>query len=477
MVDHGVAASPVEVGDEGDAAGVVLEFGVVEVPPASAGTGDVLGRHRAPWSSARRARTGEPLGTTLAQLQLLKDTARTMADVHPGSAPGAPTGGADVPARADVVVVGAGVIGLSVAWRTAAAGMQVVMVDPEPGRGASWAAAGMLAPVTELHYGEETLLALTLAAARHWERFASDLAAAAGQFGYLQSGTLLVAADEDDRAQIHALYEFQRELGLEVEWCTARRARDLEPALSPGVRSGLWVPGDHQVHNRQLLAALRRAVEARGVQVVVDAVDAVDVAAGAAQGVRLASGAAVRASSVVLAAGCRSPLVGGLPARTVPAVRPVKGQIVRLRRRDGSGAVGPARTVRAVVEGASVYVVPRQDGTVVVGATVEEQGFDTTVTAGAVYELLRDARRAVPAVAEMVLEETVAGLRPGSPDNGPIVGPSGVVDGLVLATGHYRNGILLAPLTAEGVVAVLAGQALPDELAPFGPERFTALTG
>jgi glycine oxidase len=160
----------------------------------------------------------------------------------------------------------------------------------------------------------------------------------------------------------------------------------------------------------------------------------------------------------------------------VPAVRPVKGQIVRLRRRDGSGAVGPARTVRAVVEGASVYVVPRQDGTVVVGATVEEQGFDTTVTAGAVYELLRDARRAVPAVAEMVLEETVAGLRPGSPDNGPIVGPSGVVDGLVLATGHYRNGILLAPLTAEGVVAVLAGQALPDELAPFGPERFTALT-
>ena len=419
----------------------------------------------------RLARTGEPLGTTLAQLQLIKDTARTMACVHPDHA-----ASAGVPTRADVIVVGAGVIGLCVAWRAAAAGMEVVVADPEPARGASWAAAGMLAPVTELHYGEEALLALAQAAARRWEGFASELTSIAGPVGYRRTGTLLVAADEGDRSQVHALYEFQRELGLEVEWCTGRRARALEPALAPGLRSGLWVPGDHQVHNRMLLAALRRVVDGAGVQIVPDAVDAVEVTAGAVRGVRLASGEGVGASAVVLAAGCRSPLVAGLPSGTVPAVRPVKGQIVRLRQRQRSSPAGPTRTVRAVVEGASVYVVPREDGTVVVGATVEEQGFDTTVTAGAVYELLRDARRAVPAVSEMALEEAVAGLRPGSPDNGPIVGESAAVDGLVMATGHYRNGILLAPLTADAVAAVLGGRAVPTEMAPFGPDRFAAVT-
>jgi glycine oxidase len=400
----------------------------------------------------------------LAQLQLLKDTARTMALVHPPEV-----------RSADVVVVGGGVIGLSVAWRAAGAGLRVLVADPEPARGASWAAAGMLAPVTEAQYGEEGILALNLAAARRWERFAAELSATGGPVGYRRTGTLLVAADDGDRAWARALFEFQRELGLEVEWCTARRARALEPALSPAIRSGLWVPGDHQVHNRQLLAALLRATESAGVTFVPEVVDAVELAGGAVEGVRLASGATVASGAVVLAAGCRSPLVGGLPAGAVPGIRPVKGQIVRLRVKPRAGAPSPTRTVRAIVEGASVYVVPREDGTVVVGATVEEQGFDTTVTAGAVYELLRDAHRAVPALTEMTLDEAVAGLRPGSPDNGPVVGASPSVDGLVLATGHFRNGILLAPITADAVVSVLRDAEPPPELAPFGPSRFSAV--
>lgn len=381
-------------------------------------------------------------------------------------------GGTPAP-TVDVAVVGGGVIGLSAAWRAAQLGMRVAVCDPQPGRGASWAAAGMLAPVTEVHYGEEALLALNLAAARRWAGFAEELAALSGPIGYRRTGTLLVAADDDDRVWAEELFSFQRRLGLEVEWLTARRARQLEQALAPAVRGGLWAPSDHQVHNRLVVAALLSALAQAGVSHVAEAVSAVELEAGSVTGVRLASGARVAARAVVLAAGCHSPQVGGLPPGTVPPVRPVKGQILRLAPRAGAPSLG--RAVRAVVEGASVYLVPREDGSIVVGATVEEQGFDTTVTAGAVYELLRDARRVVPAVSEMALDEAGAGLRPGSPDNAPVVGPVSSVPGLVVASGHYRNGFLLAPLTADAVAAVLAGRQPPPEMVPFGPERLSVL--
>jgi glycine oxidase len=181
-------------------------------------------------------------------------------------------------------------------------------------------------------------------------------------------------------------------------------------------------------------------------------------------------GTALQAPAVVLAAGCWSGTVAGLPAGAVPPVRPIKGQILRL----GGDPERPLlrRSVRAVVQGASVYLVPRTDGTVVVGATVEERGFDSTVTAGAVYELLRDARRVVPGVTELELLEARAGLRPGSPDNAPMVGAT-TVAGLILATGHYRNGILLSPLTAETVADLVVGQDPPAEMVPFAPGRFS----
>jgi glycine oxidase len=388
-------------------------------------------------------------------------------------APAAPAGAAPaLPARSDVVVVGAGVIGLSVAWRAAQAGIDVVVADAQPARGASWVAAGMLAPVTEVRYDEEALLELNLAGARRWDGFAAALEAVAGPFGYRPSGTLLVAAEEDDRVWAKELFAFEADLGLDVQWLTGSEARRMEPALAPGVRGALWAPGDHQVDNRRLLEALLVALAAAGGHLVRQEVVSLERAGGALCGVRLASGEELACRSVVLAAGCRSGQLGGLPPEARPPVRPVKGQILRL----GPGAGGPSlsRSVRAVVEGSSLYLVPRQDGTVVVGATVEEQGFDTAVGAGAVYEMLRDAHRVVPAISEMVLAEASAGLRPASPDNGPLVGPSPALDGLVVATGHYRNGILLAPLTAEAVVAVLRGEAPPAELAPFAPARFGA---
>jgi glycine oxidase len=383
----------------------------------------------------------------------------------------------------DVVVVGGGVIGLSVAWRAAAHGLAVTVVDPRPCTGASWAAAGMLAPVTEVHYGEETLLRANLAAAAAWPAFAGALEAAPGgsAIGYRRSGTLLVAFDEGDRALLVDLHRFHEELGLHSRWLRARSARELEPALAPGVRAGVWAPGDHQVDNRRLLAALLAVGTAAGVAMVDRAVVAIRVEAGAVQGVSLEDGEDIDAPAVVLAAGHRSGAIAGLGEAATPPVRPVKGQILRLRGSTTSPLL--RQVVRGVVNGSSVYLVPRADGTVVVGATMEERGDDISVTAGAVYELLRDAHRVAPGLTELVLEESSAALRPGSPDNAPIVGPVGAAGphGLVVATGHHRNGILLAPLTADAVLSHLCPGAdddrarhAADMLAAFGPERFHA---
>jgi len=372
--------------------------------------------------------------------------------------------------RYDAIVVGGGTIGLTSAWRMAVRGMHVAVVDPEPGRAASWVAAGMLAPVSEVHYGEEPLLALTLASARRWPSFAAELEADAGTgIGYRATGTLVVDVDDGDRAWSDDLFRFQTSLGLEVERLAARRVRELEPNVAPGVRSGMLVRGDHQVQTRRFVTALLAATVKRGVVFHRAAATAIDVDGGTVvRGVQ-SDGDLLLAPVVVLAAGCWSGTIGGLPDGLLPPVRPVKGQILRL----SGDASRPLlqRSVRGVVQGASVYLIPRTDGTVVVGATVEEQGFDTTVTAGAVYELLRDARRVVPGVTELTLTEARAGLRPGSPDNAPMVGAT-AVDGLLLATGHYRNGILLSPLTADAVAAVAAGEDPPAEMTPFGPGRF-----
>ena len=368
----------------------------------------------------------------------------------------------------DVVVVGGGVIGLAVAWRAAQAGMAVTVVDPSPGRGASWAAAGMLAPVTEVHYGEQALLRLNLAAADRWPGFAAELEEAAGtQVGYRRCGTLTVARDTDDNAAIEDLYRFQLHCGLEVERLRSRECRRLEPGLAPGVRGGVLAPGDHQVDNRALVRALVTACGLAGVELRRARVDAIGVEAGRATGVRLDSGETLGAGRVLLAGGWASAKVGGLPPEARPPVRPVKGQLLHLR--------GPATPPLATcnVRGLAIYLVPRADGRVVAGATVEERGEDITVTAGAVADLLREAIELVPDVAELRLVEPAVGLRPGSPDNAPMLGPS-VVDGLVVATGHYRNGVLLTPLTSASIAELLTSGRVPEVIAPFRPDRFTA---
>ncbi|MGX5182014.1 glycine oxidase ThiO [Streptomyces avermitilis] len=372
----------------------------------------------------------------------------------------------------DVLVVGGGIIGLVTAWRAAQRGFATAVVDPDPGGGAAQVAAGMLAAVTELHYGEQTLLGLNLASARRYPDFAAELTEATGQdLGYRRCGTLAVALDADDRAQLRELHALQRRSGLESEWLNGRECRRLEPMLAPGVRGGLRVDGDHQIDPRRLAKALVVACERAGVVFHRVWAERLFLVRGRAAGVVTRDGAELAAGQIVLAGGSLSGQLAGVPDDVLPPVRPVKGQVLRLTV-PKRYAPFLSRTVRAVVRGSQIYLVPRESGELVVGATSEELGWDTTVTAGGVYELLRDAHELVPGITELPLTETRAGLRPGSPDNAPLLGPT-ELDGLLLATGHFRNGVLLTPVTGDAMAHVLTTGELPDEARPFTPRRFS----
>ncbi|MGW1977955.1 glycine oxidase ThiO [Streptomyces sp. NPDC001889] len=381
----------------------------------------------------------------------------------------------DRPPVPDVLVIGGGIIGLATAWRAAQRGLSVTVADPRPGRGAARVAAGMLAAVTELHYGEQTLLGLNLESARRYPGFAAELEEASGRdIGYRACGTLAVALDADDRAHLRELHALHLRSGLESQWLSGRECRRLEPMLAPGVRGGLRVDGDHQVDPRRLAGALVTACERAGVAFHLGWAERLSVAGGRATGAVLDNGTAVDAGQVVLAGGSLSGRLGGVPEDVLPPVRPVKGQVLRLTV-PPSHAPFLSRTVRAVVRGSQVYLVPRESGELVIGATSEELGWDTTVTAGGVYELLRDAHELVPGITELPLTETRAGLRPCSPDNAPLLGPT-ALPGLLLATGHHRNGVLLAPVTGDVLATALSTGVLPEEARPFTPRRFSPLS-
>ncbi|MBE2316817.1 glycine oxidase ThiO [Solirubrobacter sp. CPCC 204708] len=356
----------------------------------------------------------------------------------------------------DVAVVGGGPIGLACAWRAQERGARVVVLDAgEPG---AWhVAAGMLAPVSEAEFGEGDLLQLGLESARRYPAFCAGLE----DPGLRSVGTLVVARDSDEAAALDRLAEFRRGLDLPVSRLRPSQARRLEPALAPTVRLALEIESDHSIDPRKLVAALARVVDVRRARVT-----GLRVAGERVTGVLTADGV-VAAEQVVVAAGVDVARLD-LPESARVPVRPVKGQVLRLRDPRGPGLV--ERTIR----GEQAYFVPRGDGRYVLGATMEERGWDRMPTAGGVYELLRDMSEVVPGVFELEIEELLAGLRPATPDNVPAIGP-GALDGLVWATGHFRNGILLAPVTADLVASVLNDEALPDWAAPANPQRFAGV--
>jgi glycine oxidase len=361
----------------------------------------------------------------------------------------------------DVIVVGAGVIGLASAWRIAERGLSVCVVErDEPGAGASGVAAGMLAPVTEAEFGAQALLALNLESARLWPEFAGELRERAGaDVGFRLGGALVVAADRDDAEELRRLHAFQESLGLDVEWLAPRAARRLEPALSPRIGGAIHAPHEGQVDPRALARALVAALDDAGGDLVTGA----EVTRLTGDGVDTSAGH-VAAEQVVVAAGCWS---GELRFQGAPPVRPVKGQILRLRR-----PAGQPRLAEHLIRTPRCYVVDRESGEVVIGATVEERGFDDTVTADGVYRLLEAAWEVLPDAGELEWVEVGARLRPGTPDNAPAIGRAEGGDRRVVwATGHHRNGILLTPVTADAVAAIVAGDDAPAAVAPFAPDR------
>jgi glycine oxidase len=367
-----------------------------------------------------------------------------------------------------VAIIGAGVVGLGIAWRLAGRGAFVEVFDRgAAGAGATHAAAGMLAACAEAEPGEEALIALGRESQARWPSFAAEVLKASGIDVELRTeGTLVVALTADDQARLHHHLVFQHKLGLPLEWITAAETRRREPHLAGKLAGAVWSPEDHQVDNRKLASALRIAAESMGAIIREHTpVKEISITGGRADGVILGDETRVSADVVVLAAGAWSRGIAGLPPEQRPPVRPIKGQMLALR-------MDPtAPLLNHVVWAPGVYLVPRRDGRLIVGATVEEKAFDTSLTAGGLLTLLEAAWRAVPSIEELPIEEMWVGHRPGSRDDAPILG-RGPVDGLIYATGHHRNGILLAPVTADAMARLILEGVLELAIRPFGVERF-----
>jgi glycine oxidase len=393
----------------------------------------------------------------------------------------------------DVIVIGAGIVGLGIAWTAARSGRTVAVIDPEPASGATYAAAGMLAPVSEVHYQEEDLLELTLASAAVYPAFVESLGAGAALVGYRTTRTITVGADSADRQSLADLSEVQRGHGLMVQQLSIREARALEPLLSPQLSSAYNIDQDHQIDPRRLAAQLRSAIDrvaSRDKWTHVHAIrqNAVGLlheypadATSRVTGVTLADGSTVAADEVIVANGLAAGQLDGLPDWLTLPVRPVYGDILRLRIPERLRPLVTA-TVRGLVRGIPVYLVPRDDGTIVLGATQREDG-STAVSAGGVHQLLRDAQILVPAVAELELIEATARARPGTPDNAPLLGriahsldrPNEDIPGLIIATGFFRHGVLLTPIAAEHCLQLLDGTA-DNRWERFRPDRFSTPT-
>lgn len=366
----------------------------------------------------------------------------------------------------DVIVVGAGLIGLATAWELVSRGATVTVLEKEtPGCGATRVAAGMLAPIGELDFGEPELLEMNLASRSLYPEFVAAVETATGlDTGYRHTGALHVALDRDEAGELRRIMELQRSHGLESQWLGPLAARDLEPGISPALAGAVLVKEDAVVDPRALVEALRIGLEAEGARLIqAEATGLLLSAEEKVAGVETSAGR-FDAGVVVAAPGAEAGVAAWLPQDVRPPVRPVKGQVVELQG-DPDGPV-----CERILGSERVYIAPRPDGRLILGATVEEMGFDRRVTGGGVHELLREAYRLLPDVAEMEFLGATAGLRPGTPDNVPVVGRS-QIDGLLLAAGHYRNGILLAPVTARAIAELIEGNPSPV-IAAANPQRF-----
>ncbi|WP_449267371.1 glycine oxidase ThiO [Fodinicurvata halophila] len=370
--------------------------------------------------------------------------------------------------RLQTVIIGGGVCGLAIGWQLAEAGQQVTLLERERcGQAATHAAAGMLAAAAECEPGEEQLLQLTRWAQELWPTFLDRLEAASGlRPDYRDEGTLVVALNRDEVDRLRFRHDFQSALGLPLQWLEGREVREREPHLRQSAAAAIYSLEDHQVDNRQLAEGLKRAfVNAGGELREHTEVAALDCPEDSAKRIHLANGEVLQAEHLVLAAGAWTRGLPGLPDAAKPPVRPLKGQSLALQ-------MDPAAPLlEHVLWTEQVYCVPRRDGRLIIGATVEERGFDDSVTAGGLYALIEGARRALPGIEDLPLLESWSGFRPGCRDDAPVLG-STPVPGLHLATGHHRNGILLAPVTGHCLAEQILTGEMPEAARPFSLARF-----
>jgi len=376
-----------------------------------------------------------------------------------------------------IAIIGGGLAGLVTAWRVGQGGADVTVIDPAPGSGASNVAGGMLAPVSEAWFGEENRLALDVASHALWRDFARELEADSGvEIGFRTEGTIQFAFNQDDLRALARTRDFQLSLGLDAIELSGAQVRELEPLLSPNVLGASLVKSDHSVDNRALVVALIAACQANDVEFVKERVIGIEFETDSV-GKRVHAVRTDRqlipAERIVIAAGAWSSKILGAEAL---GVRPMMGEILRVAPRNGTPPT-ITHTIRGSVRGFPVYLVPRINGEIVIGATELETGFDIEPTAGGIFQILRDAREVFPYLSEMRIVELMGGLRPGSPDNAPLLGPMADCLGLYAATGHYRNGVLLTPATGDVMRAYLSDTAIPEYARAFTPNRFTSLTG
>ena len=372
----------------------------------------------------------------------------------------------------NIIIIGGGVIGLGIGWQLSKSGAAVTIYDRDKaGHAASWAAAGMLAPYAEVHTEEPELLQLGIESLSLYPQWVDELETDAEMsIGYRVEGTLIVGLESDDTQQLRHLYDAQQQFGLDVQWLNGRDACDIELALSPRVTSAIHCKTDHQVDNRLMIRALKIAFQkSNGVLYENSSVKKIIIENGSVIAVQTEEGIK-HCDIVILAAGCWSTQIDGIPDDMLPPVRPVKGQMLALEMEDGIEIRTVIRTVRARYP-TSVYLVPRSDGRLIVGATSEEMGFNERLTAGGMLELLRGAWEVVPGIYELPILESWTGLRPGSRDNAPILGKT-PIDNLIYATGHYRNGILLTPITAYEITKLILSGETSHTISPFQLSRF-----
>lgn len=377
-----------------------------------------------------------------------------------------------------VVIAGAGIIGLATAWRLLHQGFDVTVLDDQPVSGATFAAAGMLAPVAEVVWDQPTLYPLMVESGKLYREFAQAIAEESGQdVGYIENSTFVCAGDAADRQTLSELVELQHDMGMEINRITATEARRAEPALGPGCVCAVDIPGDHQVNPRLLADALLtilgdRVIRTRAEEVIYASGTSDHADPRQAIGLRGADGNDYFADEVILAAGLNTADIAGLPENLNLPLRPVYGDVLRLRVPERLQPL-VARTIRGVVQGRPVYIVPRADGTVVLGATSREDDL-TGVSAEGVHQLLRDAYRLVPGILDCEIYEMTARARPGSPDDVPMIGR--VAPGLTVSTGYFRHGILLTAIGSKLTADVVAGRENDNDpalLSAVNPFRFS----